>query len=434
MNIIKFFTENPQAAAIVGGGSVMSIVIWCLKKLEFIPASIWYFIYSKFMSKYIMIEGTDMSNKTNSKMDEFTHYMINNIKHKILSSNVSTAGSSSKYIFSPGVYHINNFIYEYKVFIALYVENKQSNMPAGKSTISTYILQIYGLHKHRERFIKLLNMGINYSNSTSDVIENNDVLVYSVCSVGNGISPISHRWRTISPRHKESFFMNDNDFNKIYNHINNFIKSKTTYHELGIRYKTGIMLHGEAGTGKNSLVNVLASELKLPIIVLNTNIFNTGKRIDTEGLTSDISTSLDDINEMYEYRSVTEKYKGKPAIYFIDEIDKFLKEDDTNDGRISELLKFLDGTSSPENAIIIATANDYDYIEKLEPALVRSGRFDIKLKMNRIGYEDADRMVKYIIPNRSIEDYKDYISGGQVNTSELSQKLLSDRIQIELNK
>ena len=43
---------------------------------------------------------------------------------------------------------------------------------------------------------------------------------------------------------------------------------------------------------------------------------------------------------------------------------------------LSELLNFLDGPSSPDSCIIIATTN---HIEKLDPAIIRSGRFDIKI-------------------------------------------------------
>lgn len=58
---------------------------------------------------------------------------------------------------------------------------------------------------------------------------------------------------------------------------------------------------------------------------------------------------------------------------------------------MNNLFQFLDGVSSPSNSIIIATTNYYD---KLDPALIRDGRFDIKEEITEFDYDNAVELCK----------------------------------------
>lgn len=109
-------------------------------------------------------------------------------------------------------------------------------------------------------------------------------------------------------------------------------------------------------------------------------------------------------------------------------VKKYVKIGDTEekihvlDNVVSMLLQLLDGFDSPSRTVFIATSND---ISNLPDALLRDGRFDLKLEMNGIELSDAQNMCRgfgfepdNILNNMHPED-------GLYNPSELRNKLLS---------
>lgn len=180
-------------------------------------------------------------------------------------------------------------------------------------------------------------------------------------------------------------------------------KSEDFYRERGIPYKLGILLYGEPGTGKSSLIHAVASELNKDVIVLTAGAILNGK--------------------LSRYNTV---YCDTAPVIVIEEIDTIVssrqqdKELSENQKSIlSELLNFLDGPSSPDSCVIIATTN---HIEKLDPAIIRSGRFDIKIQMGKISRDLAIQMCKDFNcnPKEILDDSTEY------NPSELQSKLIFD--------
>lgn len=190
--------------------------------------------------------------------------------------------------------------------------------------------------------------------------------------------------------------------NEIFESIDIWKKSEEFYRERGIPYKLGILLYGEPGTGKSSLIHAIASELNKDVIVLTAGAILNGKLNRYNMMSCDT-----------------------PPIIVIEEIDTIVssrqqdKELSENQKSIlSELLNFLDGPSSPDAAVIIATTN---HIEKLDPAIIRSGRFDIKVQMGKIGRDLAIQMCKDFNCNPEeilLDDSTEY------NPSELQSKLI----------
>lgn len=161
-----------------------------------------------------------------------------------------------------------------------------------------------------------------------------------------------------------------NNKQKISNHIDNFINNKEEYERRGIFYKTGILLYGPAGTCKTVTAQSLAKKYNKNLYILN------------------ISKMKD--NTFYECISEIKK----DSIVLIDDIDVCVPERDSdseNSLSLSSLLSFLDGPLAVEGVIVVATTNEFD---KLDYALVRDGRFDLKLEM----------------PNPSKENIQDFVS------------------------
>ena len=189
--------------------------------------------------------------------------------------------------------------------------------------------------------------------------------------------------------------------NEIFESIDIWKKSEDFYRERGIPYKLGILLYGEPGTGKSSLVHAIASELNKDVIVLTAGAILNGK--------------------LNKYNMVC---CDTPPIIVIEEIDTIVssrqqdKELSENQKSIlSELLNFLDGPSSPDSCVVIATTN---HIEKLDPAIIRAGRFDIKIQMGKISRDLAIKMCKDFNcnPEEILDDSTEF------NPSELQSKLI----------
>lgn len=141
----------------------------------------------------------------------------------------------------------------------------------------------------------------------------------------------------------------------------------------GMNYKYGILLYGPPGTGKTSLIKALAQKYKKNICYLNL-------------ATLDKDTQLEGIYE----------YLPKDSFLVIEDIDCFKVTHDRESGddskellNISTVLTCLDGDEAPEGTVIIATTN---HIERLDPAVIRDGRFDVKIELKEADEELAREM------------------------------------------
>jgi chaperone BCS1 len=146
-----------------------------------------------------------------------------------------------------------------------------------------------------------------------------------------------------------------------------FIKSEEWYINNGLQYQFGTLLHGVPGTGKTSIVRYIATKFSLPIYVINN--FNDYKKIPLDVLCIIIIDEIDKVIDM-------EPTKGEDSV-LVDQ--KILS------------LKVLDGIDRVHGHIIITTTN---HIDKLEPALLRTGRLG---KHYKFDYINKEEMKKYII-------------------------------------
>ncbi|XP_076752673.1 mitochondrial chaperone BCS1 [Xylocopa sonorina] len=143
-----------------------------------------------------------------------------------------------------------------------------------------------------------------------------------------------------------------------------FIKNPSWYIDRGIPYRRGYLLYGPPGCGKSSFITALAGELERGICVLN---------LSERGLTDDRLNHLlavapqqtiillEDIDAAFTSREETKEIKSA--------------YDGLNRVTFSGLLNCLDGVASTEARILFMTTN---YLERLDPALIRPGRVDVK--------------------------------------------------------
>ena len=171
-----------------------------------------------------------------------------------------------------------------------------------------------------------------------------------------------------------------------------FLKNPESFTELGARIPRGVLLVGPPGTGKTLLARAVAGEAGAPFL----------------------SISGSDFVEMYvgvgasRVRDLFEQAKKKaPAIVFIDEIDAVGRHRGAGTGggyderelTLNKLLVEMDGFGTNSGIIVIAATNRPDV---LDPALLRPGRFDRQITVNRPDAQGREDILKVHSRNKPL--------------------------------
>ena len=179
---------------------------------------------------------------------------------------------------------------------------------------------------------------------------------------------------TSAKRDFSTLFFDNHIEEDIKKFLDNWIENESIYRNRGLLFKTGILLYGNPGTGKSSIANAIAAYLDCNIVTIDmTNFAN----LDIAG----ISTTINADSSRY--------------IILLDEIDVLFSNRDNNskdqNEAISKLLLLLDSVQSPDNVVFVATTN---YVDRLDPALIRKGRFDKTIEIGNISYNTAVKMCR----------------------------------------
>ena len=170
-----------------------------------------------------------------------------------------------------------------------------------------------------------------------------------------------------------------------------FIKNRKKYEEIGARIPKNTLLYGKPGTGKTLIAKAISNECGVNFI------FRAGSDF-AERYVGDTPKK---IKKMFE-----DARKNAPTILFIDEIDAVAKRrtEDTNGEDLkglTQLLTELDGFDTTDDVFLIGATNTLDL---LDPAILRSGRFDKKIKILTPNEENRKEMFELYISKVKHED------------------------------
>lgn len=169
--------------------------------------------------------------------------------------------------------------------------------------------------------------------------------------------------------------------------LDKFLSNREWYIKRGINYTRGYLLYGSPGNGKSSLIRALASYLKRDIYYMNLNDVGSDGKLQMlmSNLPEDAILVVEDIDSFY---------------------DKRKKEDSKLNSSFSAFINSLDGVATTQGLVTIITTNLPD---KLDPALLRAGRMDVKLEFGNPSKEEALEYIRnfYDDPYLEIEDYVD---------------------------
>jgi len=152
-----------------------------------------------------------------------------------------------------------------------------------------------------------------------------------------------------------------------------FLREPQKFQRLGGRIPTGVLLVGAPGTGKTLLARAVAGEANVPFFSISGSDF----------VEMFVGVGASRVRDLFEQGK-----KNAPCIVFVDEIDAVGRHrgaglgggHDEREQTLNQLLVEMDGFEANEGVILVAATNRPDV---LDPALLRPGRFDRRIVVNR---------------------------------------------------
>ncbi|MEY3282538.1 MAG: ATP-dependent zinc metalloprotease FtsH [Acidobacteriota bacterium] len=152
-----------------------------------------------------------------------------------------------------------------------------------------------------------------------------------------------------------------------------FLKEPQKFQKLGGRIPKGVLMMGPPGTGKTLLARAIAGEANVPFFSISGSDF----------VEMFVGVGASRVRDLFEQGK-----KNAPCIIFIDEIDAVGRHrgaglgggHDEREQTLNQLLVEMDGFESNDGVILVASTNRPDV---LDPALLRPGRFDRRVIVNR---------------------------------------------------
>jgi cell division protease FtsH len=170
-----------------------------------------------------------------------------------------------------------------------------------------------------------------------------------------------------------------------------FLQDPKRFQRLGAKVPKGILLHGPPGTGKTLLAKAVAHE--------------SGAQFFAQSASSFVEMFAG-LGAARIRRLFDEARKAEPAIVFIDELDAVgaRRGSDMNSEReqtLNQLLVEMDGFSSSGRLVVMAASN---LLEKLDPALLRPGRFDRQVFVSPPDVRGRERILHVHTRNKPIKE------------------------------
>jgi len=184
--------------------------------------------------------------------------------------------------------------------------------------------------------------------------------------------------------------------------IIDFLKDPLSFQKLGGRIPKGVLLMGAPGTGKTLLAKAVAGEADVPFFSISGSDF----------VEMFVGVGAARVRDLFEQGKKAAKVSGRGAIIFIDEIDAVGRQrfagigggHDEREQTLNALLVEMDGFDTHAGVIIIASTNRPDV---LDPALLRPGRFDRQVMVERPDIIGREQILIVHVKNVKLDPLSD---------------------------
>jgi mitochondrial chaperone BCS1 len=380
--------------ALLSAGFLLSALTYIGYQLKSVPEIIWRFIKRKITYSLTVEETDELYLYLERWLTENYKSNYRNVEAS-LSPNKINGGGEVNYLNSPNYEHDYEpgdaksdvdklYIWQYQdTFIIRYngrrllIDKSRDKLEGAKTLKNAFFnkFTISGIFAKTQ----ILNL-------LSDVVEYNQKFkkerlprVFTNSSWGE--------WQynsDIKTKNINNVFIKGKDF--LINDIKGFITNEEWYNKRGIPYKRGYIFYGEPGNGKTATVQAIAREFKKDVYYMSLN-------------------SLEDDTGLLRLFS---NIRGQ-SIVVLEDVDAYFegrKNNKENGISFSALLNCLDGTFSKSGIMLFMTTN---HIDKLDPALIRPGRVDVKLEISNPKREHIIEYLKNFYEVENIEGLDGYV-------------------------
>ncbi|MBP9866193.1 MAG: ATP-dependent zinc metalloprotease FtsH [Candidatus Omnitrophica bacterium] len=177
-----------------------------------------------------------------------------------------------------------------------------------------------------------------------------------------------------------------------------FLKDPKRFQKLGGRIPKGVLLMGPPGTGKTLLAKAVAGEADVPFFSISGSDF----------VEMFVGVGASRVRDLFEQGKKAAKTSGRGAILFIDEIDAVGRQrfagigggSDEREQTLNALLVEMDGFDSHAGVILLGSTNRPDV---LDPALLRPGRFDRQIVVDRPDIKGREEILKVHVTDVTLD-------------------------------
>lgn len=373
---------------LVGGGLVLGVVGFAIAWLKSLPAILW----TRFLKHFTVTVEVTSQDAVFRWVSAWLEQHLKSFRHAI--ATVDTRGEDDNFMLSP----CKGMHWGWFGWIPMCVvrTRKDDNKSHGD------VFESY----HLTFFTRNRNVISDVISRASEIFSPKDNKI--TFWIGD---PPGWTWLArMKPRSLKSVILPDNSLETIVEDMRQFRSSDEWYRETGIPYRRGYLFYGPPGNGKTSAIAAAAGALGLSVYILSLQ----SPEIDDDRLIKMLHAVMDD------------------SIVLIEDVDAaFIKREKTDKDRggitFSGLLNALDGVASKRGRILCMTTN---HIDRLDPALIREGRIDMKMEIKNASPKQAGEIFRrFYGPQYSMlpQEFASHIEDDKHSMASIQEHLLRHR-------